>query len=158
MKQLSVLILILALAGCAAPKYTYRFAPSPYLAAIAKSGQAEQAQVPANDEQQVLVASAETPAAVIAQAEKPVGQKVKKAVRKLRDKVNDIGEKVVVSTRLMEAPAPADVDDNLKYSIILAAAGIVSLLLLVLSKIFGIIGGIALIAATVFFAKWVLQQ
>ena len=158
MKQLSVLILILALAGCAAPKYTYRFAPSPYLAAIAKSGQAEQAQVPANDEQQVLVASAETPAAVIAPAEKPVGQKVKKAVRKLRDKVNDIGEKVVVSTRLMEAPAPADVDDNLKYSIILAAAGIVSLLLLVLSKIFGIIGGIALIAATVFFAKWVLQQ
>jgi hypothetical protein len=79
-------------------------------------------------------------------------------VRRLKDRVNSLGEQVVVKTRLMDAPAPASVDDDLKYAIILGAAGIVALLLLVLSKVFGIIGGIALIGATIFFAKWILAQ
>ena len=159
MKKLFIITLTLALAGCAAPKYSYRFAPSRYLAAMANSGQAEHTQPVAN-EKQVLVAATEVPAWVIAPPadSRPAGPKFKRAVRKLRDKVNEIGEKVVVKTGILTPPAPASVDDDLKYSIILAAAGIVSLLLLVLSKIFGIIGGIALIAATVFFAKWVLQQ
>jgi len=150
---------MLALAGCAAPTYTYRFAPSPYLEAISKNTRVtEQAPVAAAEETPLLVAATEAPAAIIAPPAAPAGKKINKTIRKVKDKVNHLGEQVVVKTRLMEPPAPGSVDTDLKYAIVLGAAGIVALLLLVLSKVFGIIGGIALIAATIFFAKWILAQ
>lgn len=163
MKHVVSLSLILLLAGCASPKYTYRFAPSPYLASIQNDRQANPPVAAAeqhgsSEEGQILVASAETPASVIAPVEAPKAKKINKAIVKLKEKATTLGGKVSASARRMATPEPASIDDDLKLAVILGAAGIVALLLLVISKIFGIIGGIALIAAVIYFAKWVINQ
>ena len=51
-----------------------------------------------------------------------------------------------------------DLDQDLKFAIIFSVAGFVSLVLMVLAKIFGIMGGIGLIVGVVFFTKWLLEQ
>jgi hypothetical protein len=51
-----------------------------------------------------------------------------------------------------------DLDQDLKFAIIFSVAGFVSLVLMVLAKIFGIMGGIGLIIGVVFFTKWLLEQ
>ena len=51
-----------------------------------------------------------------------------------------------------------ELDSDLKFAIIFSVAGFVSLVLMVLAKIFGIMGGIGLIIGVVFFTKWLLEQ
>ncbi|MFM7327407.1 MAG: hypothetical protein ACKO3B_01600 [Bacteroidota bacterium] len=165
MKHFLLPVLFLLVAGCAAPTYTYRFAPSPYLASMGGKNHSESLTTPGNagriessEEHPVLVAAAETPASVIAPPETPAGRKLKKVVRKLKEQTQSLGERLEEKFTKIEAPAPAGVDNDLKLAVILGAAGIVSLLLLVISQVFGIIGGIALIAAVIYFAKWVINQ
>lgn len=165
MKHFLLPALFLLLTGCAAPTYTYRFAPSPYLASIAGKNHTESIKnaekslkMESAEEQPVLVAAAEVPASVIAPSETPAERKLKKAARKLKEEATSLGERLEEKVMKMDAPARTAVDNDLKLAVILGAAGIVSLLLLVISQVFGIIGGIALIAAVIYFAKWVINQ
>lgn len=56
------------------------------------------------------------------------------------------------------SPYPAGLDEDLKWAIILAAAGMTSLFLMFISQIFGVMGGLMLIAGVVMFSRWVLRQ
>jgi hypothetical protein len=151
MKYALIFTVVFVMASCSSPQYTYRFAPS-------KGDKQESASVrtPVQRiaEKEVVIASVEVPSEVIAYDDGKPGKITEKISRKL----TKLGEQVVRKTGMIPTTAPGDLDMDLKYSVIFAAAGIVSLLLLILSKIFGIIGGIALIAATIFFVKWVLKQ
>lgn len=155
MKYLLPVAFIMLLAGCSAPKYTYRFTPSPDMTVEKKALHQEASESqPAQD---IVVASAD-PAASIALTlpEKPKKDipSVKEAVRVLKK----TAEKTRAEIRSVVVPDPASLDEDLKMAILFGVVGAVSLVLLILSKLFGILGGIALIIATVYFVKWVLAQ
>lgn len=59
---------------------------------------------------------------------------------------------------LKKSTGLGELDQDLKFAIIFSVAGFVSLVLMVLAKIFGIMGGIGLIVGVVFFTKWLLEQ
>lgn len=56
------------------------------------------------------------------------------------------------------APTFSGLDDDLRIAIILGAAGLTGLFLVILSQIFGILGGVLLIGGVIFFTRWILRQ
>ncbi|MFZ9981026.1 MAG: hypothetical protein ACO3FI_03240 [Cyclobacteriaceae bacterium] len=155
MKYLIPVAFIVLLTSCSAPKYTYRFPASHEQTAERKLVISEEKNP--GQPQEILVASSD-PAVAVAMTipEKPKKNvpSVKEAVQVLKKAAMKTREEV----RSVIAPDPSSLDEDLKMAILFGVVGVVSLVLLILSKFFGILGGIALIIGTVYFVKWVLAQ
>ena len=165
MRFIVFFVVLVGLASCSSPKYTYRFPVSPSIYGEQVTDRKhEQKNVQRNEQSTtpVLVASSneekafslteETPAVQPSRKNKEVPS-VKQVVKKLKSAAKQANEE------LRSAVAPASsLDEDLKLAILFGVVGIVALVLLVLSKLFGILGGIALIIATIYFVRWFLEQ
>lgn len=152
--------LLVLIAGCSAPRYygyfgdqSYRF-PVPEANQVTRPTQDQVTEVPlasaADEETQLSLAAA--PAQPVA---KP--KTVQRPAVRIRNISQPAGKKAVRLTSY-SAPASSGLDDDLKFAIILGAAGLVGLFLMIVSQIFGILGGLLLIGGVVFFTRWMLRQ
>ena len=150
--------LILLSVGCSAPRYygyfghqSYRF-PVPSADQVAQRQEKEVtvAMAAADEDGQLRQVVALTPSAPVSS---PV-QVPMKAARKFSNR------KAAESVRFTSYHSPvfAGLDDDLKMAIILGAAGLTGLFLVILSQVFGILGGLLLIGGVIFFTRWMLRQ
>lgn len=159
------LVILIGLASCSVPKYTYRFPVSPSISGKSSlPTKQNQTQVRPEEkfEQPVLVASADPVNALVLSEERtasknPLISKDAPTVRQVVKKLKSTAKQANEELRSAVAPA-SSLDEDLKLAILFGVVGIVALVLLVLSKLFGILGGIALIIATIYFVRWFLEQ
>ena len=155
--RLSVLVFgSAALASCSAPKFTSSVKPE------TKSAEQENILVVSHYRAcntPVVAASDELPQlSVVAAQEAPSAPVTAKTTA---SSVPFSKRKVAKSPKVVhhfDAPHPAGLDEDLKWSIILTAAGLTGIVLMVVSSIFGILGGLMLIAGVVLFSRWILSQ
>lgn len=164
---LVALIAAFLLASCSGIKYSYRFNSNPLVYPNQKSDRISKTSAAETVDSVSLVASSDAQTALILTAEHfpensspitqassthekaPVFEKIKmikKAARQANQKLRD------------SAASVSSLDHDLKLAILFGVVGIVALILLILGKIFGVIGGISLIIATAFFVRWFLEQ
>lgn len=161
MKYFLSIVLIAFLASCSAPKYTYRF-PASTGPVISKEQPSEKNIEKTSEASGNLVASANPKSSVVLSESladaKPELKKNIPSVAKTLKAVKKVAKNTRNEIRSAVAPNPDSLDDDLKLAILFGVVGIVSLVLLILSKLFGILGGIFLIIATLYFVKWFLAQ
>lgn len=154
--RLSVLVFgSAALASCSAPKFISSVKPETKSAeqenilVVSHYRARNTPVVAALDEiQQLSVAAQEAPSAPV-------------IAKTTASSVPFSNRKVAKSPKVVhhfDVPHPAGLDEDLKWSIILTAAGLTGIVLMVVSSIFGILGGLMLIAGVVLFSRWILSQ
>ncbi len=168
--KITLLLAIVVLASCSAPKYAYYFDHQDYNAGKKRT----QAQVSvksevsplAVDPQELVASNSEAPVTTPAVAAEPVAVKKvtymqmtkteKKAFRKELGK--QIKSYVAAKKKMnsIEAKQAGNMDHDLKLAIIFGAVGIVGLI--IGGDVFWIIGGIAMLIGVVFFVKWIIRQ
>lgn len=153
-------LLPLLLAGCSAPRYYGYFGGQSYRFPVPAADQvARQTKEPVAEVQMASAADEETQLKYLATVASPVAvpQKMPVPVGRLRKGSQGSGTEPARFTTY-SAPVFAGLDDDLKKAIILGAAGLTGLFLVVLSQVFGILGGLLLIGGVVFFTRWMLRQ
>lgn len=161
MKHLFSILLVIVLASCAAPKYTYRFPSSATMPSADQKVVVESNTTEPEEKVTDLVASSDPNTFLdlpTVQKERPDLKKSDPLPRRTIRAVKKSAQKTMEELRSVVVPDPASLDEDLKLAILFGVVGMVSLVLLILSKLFGIIGGIALIVATIYFVKWFLAQ
>lgn len=168
--KITLLLAIVVLASCSAPKYAYYFDHHDYNAG--KKQTQTQAQVSvtsevsplAVDPQELVASTGDAPVVAANVAPEPVVVKKtyvqmtkteKKAFRKELGK--QIKSYVAAKKKMNSIEAQkAGMDHDLKLAIIFGAVGIVGLI--IGGDVFWIIGGIAMLIGVVFFVKWIIRQ
>lgn len=162
MKHFFSILLVIVLASCAAPKYTYRFPSSATVPLADKKVAAESYSTDTTEEKITELVASSDPNSFLdlptQKMERSVVMKSDPLPRRTIRAVKKSAQKTMEELRSVVVPDPASLDEDLKLAILFGVVGMVSLVLLILSKLFGIIGGIALIVATIYFVKWFLAQ
>ena len=166
--NITVLLAIVVLASCSAPKYSYYFDHTNYYAGKKESKanrevspltvDAQQMVASASDQPVVLAPVVESPAAA-ATVEKTYLQMNKAEKKALRQQLKKDLRSYVSSKKAdseKTTHAGQAIDNDLKLAAIFGAVGIVGLI--IGGNAFNIIGGIALIIGVVFFVKWLIRQ
>jgi len=155
----SLFFLLLLMAGCSAPRYfghfggqSYRF-PVPTRDQVSLSANSEDASLmiaSAGAEENQLTHLATVPSeASIPQVRGLTGRRAKASLQDSNGSVRFTS---------YNSPVFSGLDDDPKMAIILGAAGLTGLFLVVLSQIFGILGGLLLIGGVIYFTRWMLRQ
>ncbi len=165
--KITVLLAIVILASCSAPKYSYYFdhhnynggkkqiAPSNEKSLLSVDPQLMEASV--SDESHILSEpkTESTEAPVVKKTYFQMNKSERKTLRhKLKKEIKSyVAEK---KKNYSEQATNAGMDHDLKLAIIFGAVGLVALL--IGGDVFWIIGGIALLIGVVFFVKWIVRQ
>ena len=153
--RIVLLLVVVALASCSAPKYTYYFDHQ-------KEGKLS---VPTIDPQMLSAATESEPAKFpVAKSEVPVKKtylQMNKMERKaLRHHLKKEVKTYIAAKKKLgsieSSKATQGMDNDLKLAIIFGAIGVVALI--ISGDVFYIIGGIALLIGVVFFVKWIIRQ
>ncbi|NOT74686.1 MAG: hypothetical protein HOP08_07135 [Cyclobacteriaceae bacterium] len=161
--KILVLLTIVALASCSAPKYSYNFGRPDYYAG--KKSQKAIEVSPLIVDQESLVASiseqpvvlASNPAADVTALKKTYMQMSKSEKKALRTHLrNEIKSYVAKKDSEKSQHAGNAMDNDLKLAAIFGAVGLVGLI--IGGSAFNIIGGISLLIGVVFFVKWLIRQ
>jgi hypothetical protein len=148
-------VVIMLIAGCAGQTKLYHF-PERTTGMITPPSAVKSQSVNRVVVPEVLTASAKTDMLPV---DKPSKSGVKiKAERTVQKKSPVLKRLFNDAEAAKRSVGLSGLDQDLKFSIIFSVAGFVSLVLMVLSKIFGILGGLGLIVGVVFFTKWLLEQ
>lgn len=147
MRYLIFVFAVIILASCSAPRMSSvpTRKTERYVTVSTYKVAEEKVVASADPEQQIVAVIAPEVPVAVPQVQVVKSKKVKALTRKL------------VNHRY-DSPYPEGLDEDLKWSIVLGTAGLVAIILMVISQLFGIIGGILLIAGVVMFAKWFLRQ
>lgn len=147
MRYLIFVFAVIILASCSAPRMSSAPARKTerYVTVSTYKVADEKVMASADPEQQI---------SAVIPAEVPVAEP--QALVAKSKKVKTLTPKPI--SHRYDSPYPENLDEDLKWSIVLGAAGLVAIILMVISQLFGIIGGILLIAGVVMFAKWFLRQ
>ncbi len=165
----TLLLALVVLASCSAPKYAYYFDHQNNYAGK-KQAQTQVAVTSevsplAVDPQELVASTADAPVVATEVASEPVAVKKvtymqmtkaeKKAFRKELGK--QIKSYVAAKKKMNSVQATkAGMDHDLKLAIIFGAVGLVGLI--IGGDVFWIIGGIAMLIGVVFFVKWIIRQ
>jgi len=169
--KITLLLAIVVLVSCSAPKYAYYFDHHDYNAG--KKQTQAQAQVSvksevsplAVDPQELVASTSDAPVVVANVAGEPaVVKKTYMQMTKTERKAlrKELGKQIktyVAAKKKMnsvEAQKAGSMDHDLKLAIIFGAVGIVGLI--IGGDVFWIIGGIAMLIGVVFFVKWIIRQ
>lgn len=167
--KIIVLLALVVLASCSAPKYSYYFDHYNYNAGK-KQPQSVKEIATISMNSQILMASAAEQPAVISEASAESAPLVKNTylqMTKMERKEFRHNLKKEIKTYVKAKKKAGSVesvknsnamDNDLKLAAIFGAIGVVGLILNSVSVAFGIIGGIALIVGTVFLVMWIIRQ
>jgi uncharacterized membrane protein len=166
--KITLLLAIVVLASCSAPKYAYYFDHQDYNAGRKAKGPVQEKVSPLAVDPQALVASTNdtpvttaAPAAVEPVAVKKVTymQMTKTERKALRKELGKQVKSYIAAKKNMnsvKASQASTMDHDLKLAIIFGAVGLVGLI--IGGDVFWIIGGIAMLIGVVFFVKWIIRQ
>ena len=162
--RIVLLLVVVVLASCSAPKYTYYFDhQNNHANGIAHPEGS--LSVPTIDPQMLSAATesepVKFPAAKSEVPEKKTYLQMNKMERKaLRHHLNKDVKTYIASKKnwssIESSKATQGMDNDLKLASIFGAVGIVALI--IAGDVFYIIGGIALLIGVVFFVKWIIRQ
>jgi len=166
--NITVLLAIVILASCSAPKYSYYFDRTNYYAGKKESKSSKEVSPLAVNSQELVASTSEQPivlapaveasassTAAIEKTYLQMNKAEKKALRHhLKKELKSYISKKADSEKTTHAGQA--IDNDLKLAAIFGAVGIVGLI--IGGNAFNIIGGIALIIGVVFFVKWLIRQ
>jgi hypothetical protein len=169
--KITLVIALVLLASCSAPKYTYYF--SHYRNDVAKNQQHPAEVSPALDNNQLMASVGDEPAMLTgvsaepvmvadvsakAVVEKPIQQLSKSQRVQLKRELRKYVKSQKKAGSIESVKSTKAMDHDLKLAAIFGAVGIVGLALNGIATVFGIIGGIAFLIGVVFFVKWIIRQ
>ena len=163
--KISVLLAVVILASCSAPKYSYYFDHQKNAGKKQSVAAKETSVLALNSESLVASAAVEplilatTPTKTITPMIKKTYIQMNKSERKaIRHQIKkDIKSYIAAKKKSDSTQATkAGMDHDLKLAIIFGAIGVVALL--INTTPFQVIGAIALIIGVVFFVKWIIRQ
>ncbi len=164
MKKVNLLLIVVFLASCAAPKYSYYFDHYNYNAGRKQSLPSKETSVLVVDPQ-ALTASVTTqpelspvpstePVVVVKKTYMQMNKTERKTLR--HDLKKEVKTYIAAKKNSIQAAQAGGMDNDLKLAIIFGAVGIVGLI--IGGDVFLIIGGIAMLIGVVFFVKWIIRQ
>ncbi len=165
--QITVLLAIVVLASCSAPKYSYYFDHHNYNAGK-KQVEAANEKSPISVDPQMMAASTSEVPVVMSESKTeltvaPVERKTYRQMNKSERKILRHQMKKEIKSYIAEKKknnsiqaTHAGMDNDLKLAIIFGAIGIV--LLIIPGTVPLVLGSIALIIGVVFFVKWIIRQ
>ncbi len=168
--NITVLLAIVVLASCSAPKYSYYFDHTNYYAGKKQSKPSKEVSPLAVDPQQLTASISDQPvehspvvvepaAVPVATVEKTYLQMSKSERKELRHHLKTELKSYMASKKAdsgQSIHATQGMDHDLKLAAIFGAVGLVALI--ISGDAFYIIGGIALLIGVVFFVKWLIRQ
>lgn len=166
--KITVLLAIVVLASCSAPKYAYYFDHHNYHAGKKQNVTVQERASIAVDPQTLVASTSNEPIITVEKAGKSsvnpgevkktylqMNKSERKAVR--HQIKSDIKTYVASKKKTDSTQAThAGMDNDLKLAIIFGAIGIVAFL--IGGNVFQVIGAIAMIIGVVFFVKWIVRQ
>ena len=162
-----VLIAIVVLASCSAPKYTYYFDHQNNHAGKNTAKPVVETRVPSVDPQMLVATTLKEPVLFSEAKQEVPARKTyvqmdkveRKALRRhLKKEVKTfVADKKTLGS-VESTKSTQGMDHDLKLAAIFGAVGITGLLISSGNSVFTIIGGLALLIGVVFFVKWIIRQ
>ena len=165
MKNIVIVILaVVILASCSAPKYSYYFSHQKNAVAVNQTPAFSNVGSTSVEPQSLTASTSAAPVIVSETVTAPVVRKtylqMNRVERKmLRHQLKREIKSFMAGKKSMESVKSAQasgMDHDLKLASIFGAVGIVGLL--IGGDVFSIIGGIMLLVGVVFFVKWIIRQ
>lgn len=167
--KIIVLLSLVVLASCSAPRYSYYFDHYNYNAGKKQPPPVKERATLSIDSQMLMASAAEqplviskTPSESVTLAKNTYLQMTKMEQKEFRHNLKKEIKTYVKANKKAGSVESAKIsnamDHDLKLAAIFGAIGVVGLILNSVSVAFGIIGGIALIVGIVFLVMWIIRQ